>query len=221
MRKCAANLVVIALCLSLKAGIVAASDWCGENGVIRFSFAEGSELVQVLNTEEPVNGVTTVDVYAWLTDVDMVAHKGEKFLRVGGIEMKLTIEGAEAFILKQEFPSQALNVGEKTGTIIAGLVPGQRLEEGKTHLVKWQIMFQGRPENVRFGLDPSGVMSCPTVEGCVEAAPPAVYVGVEGSGQLGAMFGAGYVPAWLNPVGEPDTKPVRAKQTYQDVGIFE
>ncbi len=205
---------------TLTAGVATASVWCGENGVVRFSFAEGEELVEVFDAGEPVNGVTTVDVYAWLSDVDLVAEDGEKFLRVGGFELQLTIEGAEGFILKQEFPTQALNVGRKVGSIAAGMVPGQRLKDGSTLLVTWQVMFQGRPENVRFGLDAAGTMSCPTTDGCVEAEPQALYVGVDSSGQLGSMFGAGYVPAWLNATGEPDRTAVHAKQTYQDVGVF-
>ena len=115
---------------TLTAGVATASVWCGENGVVRFSFAEGEELVEVFDAGEPVNGVTTVDIYAWLSDVDLVAEDGEKFLRVGGFELQLTIEGAEGFILKQEFPTQALNVGRKVGSIAAGMVPGQRLKDG-------------------------------------------------------------------------------------------
>ncbi|MDX2474080.1 MAG: hypothetical protein QNL91_10265 [Candidatus Krumholzibacteria bacterium] len=213
-------LPLVLLMMALLATAAAASDWCGENGVIRFSFAEGQELVEVFDAGDPVNGVTTVDVYAWLADVDLVAQDGEKFLRVGGFELQLTIEGAEGFILSQEFPSQALNVGRKIGSIAAGMIPGQRLTDGQTLLVKWQVMFQGRPENVRFGLDAAGTMSCGTVEGCPEAAPQALYVGVESSGQLGSMFGAGYVPAWLNPTGEPDRTAVHAKQSYEEAGVF-
>ncbi len=197
-----------------------ASDWCGENGVVRFSFAEGDELVEVFDAGEPVNGVTTVDVYAWLTDVDMVAYDGERFLRVGGFEMELTIEGAESFLLQQEFPGEVVNVGRKIGSLVVGYLPGQRLKNNRAYLVHWQVMFQGRPENVRFGLQANGAPSCNTLEGCPEAAPLGIYVGVESSGHLGAMFGAGYVPAWLNPTGDPDRTPVHAKQSYADVGRF-
>lgn len=219
-RRVLARIVLSTVALLLLVGPAAATDWCGENGVVRFSFAEGKELVEVFDAGEPVNGVTTVDVYAWLTDVDPVAQDGERFLRVGGFELQLTIEGAEGFILKQEFPSKVLNVGRKVGTIAAGLVPGERITDGQVHLVKWQVMFQGRPENVRFGLDAKGAQSCGTVEGCVEAEPMMVYVGVDSSKQLGIMFGGGYVPAWLNATGEPDRTPIRAKQSYADVGIF-
>ncbi len=214
------TVLMVLMITALMAATATASVWCGENGVVRFSFAEGEDLVEVFDAGEPVNGVTTVDVYAWLSDVDLVAEDGEKFLRVGGFELELTIEGGEGFILKQEFPTQALNVGRKVGSIAAGMVPGQRLKNGRTLLVQWQVMFQGRPENVRFGLNPAGTMSCPTVDGCVEAEPLALYVGVDSSGQLGSMFGAGYVPAWLNPTGEPEQTAVHAKESYQDVGVF-
>ncbi len=198
-----------------------ATEWCGENGLVRFSFAAGDSLVEVLKTGEPENGVTLVEVYAWLTDVDPVAKDGDRFLRVGGFELRLTIEGAEGFILKQDFPTKVLNVGRKTGEVVAGLQPGQRLVDGRTFLVHWQVMFQGRPENVRFGLDPDGAASCGTIEGCPEAGPQMLYVGVESGDQLGDAFGGGYVPAWLNPTGEPDRTPVRGKQSYAEVGRYQ
>ena len=198
-----------------------ASTWCGENGLIRFSFAEGDSIVSVLDTGEPVNGVTTFEVYAWLTDVDAVANDGEAFLHLGGMEFQLTITGAESFILEQVFPSKALNVGRDMGQIAAGLHPGEKIRDGKVLLVRWKVMIQGRPENVRIGLDPAGLMSCAELEGCPEGAPTALYVGNQGSKQVGIMFGAGYVPSWVNPTEEPDQTPVHGKQTWRDVGIFE
>ena len=213
--------VALSLVLFLAGGPASATVWCGENGMVRFSFVEGDDLVDVFESPAPVGGVTGVDVYAWLTDVDLVAYKGEQFLRMGGFELELTIEGAEGFILSQEFSEKALNVGSKNGTIAAGLVTGQRLQEGRTLLVKWQIMFQGRPQNVRFGLDPEGSRTCGKSEECAEAAPAMIYVGVQNSDTIGAMFGAGYVPAWLNPSGEPDRTPIHAKQSYQDIGLYQ
>ncbi|MCK9996861.1 MAG: hypothetical protein KAH56_11350 [Candidatus Krumholzibacteria bacterium] len=202
-------------------GQAGASTWCGENGLIRFSFVEGDSLVSVLDTGEPVNGVTTFEVFAWLTDVDEVALDGEAFLHLGGMEFKLTITGAEAFILEQTFPSQALNVGQEMGHIAAGLHPGERIRGGKVLLVRWKVMIQGRPENIRLGLDPKGLMSCADLEGCPEGDPQALYVGNESSRHLGNMFGAGYVPSWINPTGEPDQTPVHGKQSWRDVGLFE
>lgn len=194
--------------------------WCGENGVVRFSFAAGEDFVDVWQTGDAENGVTMVDVYAWLTDVDPVAYEGEQFLHLGGYELDLAITGAEAFIIAQEFPGEVLNVGRKNGNIAVGFVPGQRLVDGRVLLVKWQVMFQGRPENVRFGLSGAESMTCSKAEGCAEDAPPMIYVGVESTSKLGTLFGAGYVPSWLNPTGDPDRTAVHAKRSYADVGRY-
>jgi hypothetical protein len=215
--------LVLAILLSaavLASGPAAAATWCGENGVVRFSFTEAEKLTDMLQTGEAENGVTMVDVYAWLTDVDLVALDGEQFLHLGGFELDLSIEGAEAFIIAQEFPTEVLNVGRKNGNIAVGLVPGQRLVDGRALLVKWQVMFQGRPENVRFGLSAAVSMTCSKTEGCLEDAPPMIYVGAETTSKLGSLFGAGYVPAWLNPTTEPDQTPVHAKRSYADVGLY-
>ena len=198
-----------------------ASDWCGMNGLIRFSFAEGDSLVTVLHTGEPANGVTTFDLYAWLTDVDQVAYDGEAFLHVAYVEFKLSISGAEAVILEQDFPSKGLNMGKGMGNIVAALDPGERIRGGKVLLVRWKVMIQGRPENVRFDLDPTGLTSCGDDDGCAESEPSALYMGNVNSGLVGKTLGAGYVPSWLNPVGEPDQTPVTGKGTWRDMGIFE
>ncbi len=197
-----------------------ASTWCGDNGLIRFSFVQGDSLVTVLHSEDSGDGVTSFELYAWLTEFEPVAMDGEAFLHVGGFELKLSITGAEAFILEQEFPSKVLNVGKEMGHIAVGLDPGEKIRDNKVFLVHWKVMIQGRPENVRIGLDPAGLMSCTTLEGCPECEPLALYVGNQGSRQLGTMFGAGYVPAWVNPTGEPDQTPVTGKCSWSDVGIF-
>lgn len=207
--------------LVLVATAASASTWCGDNGVIRFSFAEGDSLVTVLETGEPENGVTTFEVYAWLTDITPVATDGEAFLHLGGMELILDISGAEAFILEQEFPSKALNLGNELGKIAAGMSPGEKIENGRVMLVRWKIMIQGRPENVRLGLDGTGLQTCQTLEGCPECGPQALYVGNESSRQVGIVFGAGYEPAWINPTGEHDQTPVTGKCSWKDVGVFE
>ena len=198
-----------------------ASGWSGINGLIRFSFAEGDSLVTVLRTGEPANGVTTFDLYAWLTDVDPVAYDGEAFLHVACVEFKLSITGAEVFILEQDFPSQGLNMGKEMGHVMVALEQGERIRDGKVLLARWKIMIQGRPENVRFDLDPTWLTSCRKDDGCAESEPSALYLGNVNSKLVGKMFGAGYVPSWLNPVGEPDQTPVTGKGTWRDVGIFE
>lgn len=204
----------------LLAGMAQATVWCGDNGLVRFSFVAGDSLVDVFDAGDPVNGVTKVTVYAWLTDVEPVARNGERFLNLGGIEFNLTVTGAEGIITRQELGGAGRNLGTGMGDIVAGLMPGLRLRDGRALLAVWDVMFQGRPENVRFGLDPAGVTSCRTIEGCAEAAPPALYVGVDSSHQLGDAFGAGYVPGWLNPTGTPDQTPVTGKQSYVEVGRY-
>ena len=197
-----------------------ASTWCGDNGLIRFSFVQGDSMVTVLHSDDSESSVTSFDLYAWLTDFEPVAKDGEAFLHLGGIELKLSITGAEAFVVEQEFPSKALNVGKEMGHIAAGLHPGEKIRDNKVFLVRWKIMIQGRPENVRIGLDPSGLMSCTGLEGCQDCDPVALYVGNESSRQVGIFFGAGYVPSWINPTGTPDQTPVTGKCSWRDVGVF-
>ena len=197
-----------------------ASGWCGMNGLIRFSFAEDDSLVTVLHPGEPENGVTIFDLSVWLTDVDQVAYDGEAFLHVSWVEFKLSISDEEAVILEQKFPSKGLNMGKGIGHIMAALDPGERIRGGKVLLVRWKVLIPGRPENVRFDLDPTGLTSCGSDDGCAECEPSALYMGNVDSGLVGKMLGAGYVPSWLNPVGEPDQTPVTGKGTWRDMGIF-
>lgn len=200
----------------------AASVWCGENGLFRFSFAEGDSLVETLSTGEPQGGLTIVDVYGWLTDVTPVARNGDAFLRVGGVELKLAVSGAAATVIGQDFPDpKALNVGTVPGTVAAGFHPGLRLQAGKVLLVHWKLMFEGRPVNVRLGLEAAALRSCDGLEGCRESGTQALYAGATTANQLDCLFGAGYAPAWLNPEGEPDRAPVRGRSTWQDAGVFQ
>ena len=211
-------LILTAILLPASSG---ASTWCGDNGLIRFSFVQGDSMVTVLQTEDAAGGVTTFDLYALLTDFEPVVKDGEAFLHLGGLELKLSITGGEAFILEQEFPSKVLNVAKDMGHIAAGLHPGEKIKHNKVFLVRWKIMFQGRPENVRIGLDPSGLMSCAELEGCAECEPVALYVGNQSSQQVGLLMGAGYVPSWVNPTDTPDQTPVTGKCTWRDVGVLD
>jgi len=213
-------LAVLGICF-FGMGTGHATEWCGENGVVRFSFTAGDSLVEIWDSGEPVNGVTTIDVVAWLTDIQAVERDMEQFLNIGGFEMELTIEGAEGFILQQELAAEGINVGRSNGSLAVGLTRGLRLRNGRARLVSWRVMFQGQPENVRFGLKANGSVSCKSVTGCPQAQPPAVYIGGRSSGQAGDLFGAGYVPAWLNPVGVPDRTAVHATESFADVGLFE
>jgi hypothetical protein len=213
-----ALVLLAAVAAPLTAG---ATLWCGENGLVRFSFVEGDSLVTVLHTEEPEGGVTTLEIYCWLTDVAAVAQNGEAFLHVGGFELQLDSTGdSEVFILEQEVPSEVLNLGKEIGHIAVGMHPSQKIRDGQVMLVRWKLLFQGRPENIRIGLDRSGLMSCAELRGCAKSEPPMLYVGAESSRQVGVIVGGGYVPSWINPTGDPDQTPVRGKQSWQDVGVF-
>ena len=218
-------MAVLALAALGAAGRAGASVWCGENGVIRFSFAPGDSLQEVLVTGEPQDGLTIVEVAAWLCDVAPVAREGDAFLRVGGAELKLAMSGADGQavgqVIGQEFPDpRALNVGPAPGHLAVGYNPGLRLRDGRVLLARWKVLFQGRPQDVRFGLDPAGVKSCATMEGCPGSGTPALYAGADSANQMDCLFGAGYAPAWLNPAGEPDRTPVHGSASFADVGVF-
>lgn len=198
----------------------ASAQWCGENGLIRFSFVEGDEIVPVA-TIEPTNGVTIVDVWAWLDQVEPMARQGEAFLATGGFEFELVVDGAEAIVVEKTIPIHHLDMGKSNESCIVGLDPGLSLRGDQVQLVKWKVMFQGEVDDVVFRLKDEVPASCHTVEGCDSCGSPALYIGVEGSNQLTCFFGAGYEPAYLNPTGEVDPTPVRGTCSFADVGVFE
>lgn len=214
-----------AIVLAFVTGTVAtasASVWCGGNGLVRFSFAPGDSLVETLVTGEPENGVTIVEVSAWLTGVEPMARDGEAFLRVGAAELQLSISGAEGSVIAQEFPvTGALNISSRPGLVAVGYGAGLKLVGGSVRLVRWQVLFQGRPRNVRFGLEPAGLPSCATMPECPGAAPQAIFAGCDTANQLDSLFGAGYVPAWLNPDGEPERTPVATRVSWREVGVYQ
>jgi hypothetical protein len=216
------NLLVILLTSGLLlVALPTLAGWQGQNGVVRFSFAEGPELQNVTRVEAGENGVTTIDLYAWLTDVELLQKEGEAFLGLSAFELQLVIEGAEGFILKQEYPQATRQVGKKLGQCIVGLHPGLGLENGMTQLVHWEIMFQGPVEDVVFRLDPAGLFTCDRTPGCEGSGVSALYVGTRSSGFVGEVFGAGYQAAYLNPTGEPDLSVVNGTVSWQDVGEFQ
>ena len=220
MKKIVANGILV-LTLMLLSFSNSAAEWCGENGLIRLSFTEGPELQSVMTTSAESKGVTMIDVYAYITDMDALKRNGEAFLGIGALELTLVVEGAEAFITSQEFPVAHRSVGRRPGEVIAGRDPGIILEEEQTQLVHWQVMFQGTPQNVVFSLDPDGGVSCGRTPGCTEARPYALYTGTTASRLINSIFGAGCVPAYLNFVGETDLEPLRGNATWKDVGIYD
>ncbi len=220
IKKCMIHLSLI-LAIMVLGSSFALAEWCGENGLVRLSFTAGPELQPVNNIEASSKGITMIDLYAFITDMDPIKRDGEAFLGIGALELSLVVEGAEAFITSQEFPVANRTVGRRPGEVIVGLDPGIILEKDHTQLVHWQVMFQGTPKNVVFRLDPDGGISCKRTPGCEEARPYALYTGTNASRQISSIFGAGCVPAYLNFEGEADLKPQRGKQTWQDVGIYD
>lgn len=194
-------------------------EYCGQNGLVRFSFVEGDSLVSVLQSAEPTGGVTTVDVWAWLTEVDRISRNGYALLGIGGFEITLEIVGAEAVIVGQDFPDKHLNVGRQLGECIVGLDPGYKIRKGMTQLAHWTVMFQGRPQDVAIRLAPGPTWTCGSNLGCHDHAPPAVYLGTEATNLERSLFGAGFVPAWLNPSVEPDLTPIGAGAGWRDLGL--
>jgi hypothetical protein len=203
------------------AGVPAAqAGWCGENGIVRLSFTPGPDLTPVAQVE-PENGVTMVDLYAWLTDVTPLKKDGEAFMGTAAVEFTMVIDGAEGFIIKEEFPQQSYQMGKEPGSVIVGLSPGLRIQDGATELVHWQIMFQGKPENVVFRLDPDQLLSCGRTEGCPGSGVSALYTGTEDGQSLGSIFGAGHQRAYLNYSGKPDLEPIHGTVSWQDVGEYQ
>lgn len=209
------------LALTLAAFPAVASNWCGENGLVRFSFSEGDSLVPVLFAEPDESGLTRVELYVWLTDVDPVALGGNALLHVGGFEMELACDGAAGSVVGKTFPTKVLDVSDTPWQVMTGLNPNPKLVNGRTFLVKYEIVFEGRPENVRFSVLPGGIGTCATVEGCPGTNAHFIYIGPSYPDMLGEVFSAGYEPAWLNPTGEPDLTPVRGTSTWRDVGRFQ
>ncbi|RKZ19360.1 hypothetical protein DRQ50_02190 [bacterium] len=198
-----------------------ASTWCGENGVIRFSFDQDDTTSTTLQVEPDDQGVTRVTVRVWLTDVDPVALDGVSCEAIGGYEFKLLIEGAEVFITNVALPEDAMNLVGKHLTYVVGLRKSLGINDGKVLLGTWQLAFQGQPSNVRLGIAPEGVMSCADMSGCHESGTRALYIGSSEAGQLEMIFGAGCQPAWINPTGDVATTAERGASTWQDVGLAE
>jgi len=211
---------MILITLLALAGAAQASNWCGENGLVRFSFADGEEIMSVATAEPDESGVTLVDIFAWITDVTPLQKGGEAFLATSAVEMKLKIEGAEGFIIEQEFFMKNRNVGRASGTIAVGFDPGLPFVDGCTKVVRWRVLFQSKPENVVFSLDQSGLQTATTLKDYNEAGSWALYTGTWASDTLGDMFGCGYVPAYLNYDGEPDLAPRRGKMSWEEGTLY-
>ena len=78
----------------------------------------------------------------------------------------------------------------------------------------------GKPGNVVFGLDQDGLQTAKVLEGYDDAGSWALYTGTWASDTLGDIFGAGYVPAYLNWDGEPDLAPRRGKVSWDQTPLY-
>lgn len=197
-----------------------ASVWCGYNGVLRLSFTDGENLTPTTTLEPDASGLVTVDLYAVLDGVEDAYKNRERFVAVGGAEFKLVVEGGEGMIVKEEFPVEVFNFGKEKGQCLVGYSKPLRLNDGRVTLAHWQILFRGRPENVTFRLDPDGLMSCKSLQGCAEGVTPMIYAGTMASSQLGDFFAASYVPAYLNWDGMPDVAPVGGGTSWRETGVY-
>lgn len=200
---------------------VAAAEWGGHNGTIHLSFSDTSQ-VSVLNGLEPIPNLgLIVDVYAILTDLGPVLWHGEEVLTVGGIEMKLAVQGAQAEVLTRQFPAPAINMMEDLSHCITGYTQYLSLISGSAELVHWQVRITDATENISFHLDPRGAYSCLQMDDCRQSGTQAIWVSAQGLSVMTPIFSAGYVPAYLNWTrGEPDLTPVRGTTDWNETGLF-
>lgn len=208
-------------CLLLAAVPAAASNWCGENGVIRFTVGDDETPLTACTVAPDGQGLTRLTLHVWLTDVAPVAVNGEAFLRMGGFEFKLLVEGAEAFVTGEQLPEGAVNMANGHFEYLVGMQKPLKFKDGKIRLGTWELMFQSEPADVRISIAPEGVLSCRDTEGCDGSGTRALYIGSYDSDMLGEIFGAACQPLVLNPSGEVDTAPEGSASTWQKVGRAE
>jgi hypothetical protein len=212
-------LVVGALLLAA-APTVFASTWGGHNGLVYLSFSDGQDLVSVQEVAPDSTGTVMVDLYAVLADVEPTVFKGGLFAGVGGYELKLVVEGAEAILAEENLPAGGFNVNPRHGEYQVGLPHGLLFSDGRVTLLHWRILFIGGPKQVCFRLDPAALRSCHTLPGCEDNNTQVLYSGTAEHEQHGVIFSAGYVPAYLNWEGEPDVTPVIGTHSWRDTGLF-
>ena len=212
----------LALVLVLVCGLpAAASDFCGGNGVVKLAFADTPELPAVHTASPDQTGMTVVDVWAVLDGVDRVEGPGGVFLAIGGFELTLDVQGAEAIILEKQVAFPYRDFGSSKAECRVGTHPGQPFTDGRLTLVRWRVGFEGEVADVIFDLAPDGAASCATLDGCPGSGSRALYAGTVESRQEGFLFGAGSRPAVLNPTGEVDLAVRPCTVSWREVGIFE
>jgi hypothetical protein len=210
--------LIVLLFVAVIAAPAAATDWCGCNGVVSLSFDE-KVTTPVKEQAAGDGGVTMVDVYAVLDDVAKVEGPRGVMIALGGFEMELRVTGAEPLAVSKHVLVPHRDFGARATQCRVG-TPGEKILDTRLPLCRWMVTFQGDVADVRFDLDPAGAASCDGVEGCRDADASAVYVGTVDARQEGFLFGAGCVPAVLNPTVEPDLTPAPCTVTCDEAGIF-
>ncbi len=200
----------------------AASYWSGHNGTIHLSFSEGDTL-KATTTAEPMPGLDAilVDLYAVIADLDPVVWKGELIASMGGFEFQLAVEGAEFEVMGKEYSFKHFDAATEPFRCQVGIYPGVSLLSPRVTLVHWTLKLPADARNVKFALDPVGCPSCLKTEGCAADGPPAIWAGTIAADTAGFIFGAGYVPAYLNWEGEADLTPVRGTGDWSESGYFD
>ena len=126
-----------------------ASTWCGENGVVRLSFAQGDDL-QIGDDGGARRGRRHAGRRLGLPrrgGADGARRRGVPGASAAS-RLKLVIEGAAGTVVKQEFPFPRTQHRPEPGYCIVGIDPSARLVDGRTQLVHWQVMFPQPPQKV-------------------------------------------------------------------------
>ena len=199
----------------------AATVFCGCNGEVALSFTEPPAMTSVLEVEMNEGGLTSVDVYAVLDGVAELEGPGGVFLALGGFEMELRVTGAEVHAVDKKVLIPNRDFGGRPTQCLVGTSPGEIIVGAPLPLVRWRVVLKGEVQDVRFDLDPAGLLSCDRTPECEGCGASAVYVGTPDARQEGYLFGAGCVPAVLNPTVKPDLTPVSCTADFTEVGVFE
>jgi len=209
---------VIAVLLALPA---AATVFCGCNGEVVLSFTEPPALTSVLEIEPTEGELTSVDIYAVLDSVVELEGPGGVFLDLGGFELELRVTGAEVHAVDKKVLIPHRDFGARPTQCLVGTISGARIVGAPLAMVRWRVLLKGEVQDVRFDLDPAGLLSCDRTPECEGCGASAVYVGSVDAGQEGYLFGAGCVPAVLNPSAKPDLTPAPCSADFAEVGVFE
>ena len=215
------KILIVTVVAALVALPAAATVFCGCNGEVVLSFTEPPAMTSVLEIELVEDGLTSVDVYAVLDGVVELEGPGGVFLDLGGFELELCVTGAEVHAVDKKVLIPHRDFGARPTQCLVGTDPGVRIVGAPLALVRWRVVFKGEAQDVRFDLDPAGMLSCDRTPECEGCGASAVYVGSVDARQEGYLFGAGCVPAVLNPSAKPDLTPAPCNADFVEAGVFE